>query len=100
MLSDEEHRIEGGAQARDMAPLSTWRETTDDRVLHALDLYGSLLIGQTNGMNDSLSLPALESALRLDAVPEDARREVASRLLMVHQRAVEVYKMRHRKNNG
>ena len=96
MLSEEEAKADAGIEPRDMSEVSAWRETTDDSILYALELYGSLLAGQTNGMSESLPLPSVEAAMRIEGVPVGQRRAMAGRLLAIHQRVVEVWKVRHR----
>ncbi len=96
-LEDEADRIEAGADARDLSVRSSWREECDLEIQDCLELYGSYLIGQTNGMNDALSLPALAAALDLARTPHRERPEIARRLLQIHARVSEIAEMRRRK---
>jgi len=90
---DEEGRQAMGAEPRDTSEVTAWRKSTDEVVLEALDLYGSRLIGQTNGFSDALSLPALVAALDLEGVEQKDRPEMADMILRIHTRAMEIWKV-------
>lgn len=72
----------------------------DIEIQDALEIYGSFLIGQTNGMNDALSLPAVAAALELTGTPLPERPEVARRLLLVHADCLAVMKIERGRAGG
>jgi len=96
-FQDEAKRIDAGADPRDLSERSQWRETTDVEIQEALEMYGTFLAGQTNGMNDALSLPAVAIALDLEEIPREDRSELTRRLFLIHTRALEIAEARHRK---
>ena len=79
-LSDEDQRIECGAEPRDMSERSTWRETTDGCIQDALRFYGMYLVGQTSGFSDALNLAAVVTAFDIEAIPPEDRPELARRM--------------------
>lgn len=97
IMRDEAGRIAAGADPRDTSSYSSWRETTDGSILEALDLYGSYLIGQANGMSDALSLQAIEVALRFAGIPRADRADLALRCIQIHSGVMEIARLRERK---
>jgi len=96
-FEDEEVRIDGGAEPRDLSERSTWRERTDPAVLQTLDLYGTYLTGQTDGLSEALSLPAVAAVLEIEDIDQAERPETTRRLLLIHARVMEIARMRRRK---
>ena len=95
-LSDEDHRIDAGAEPRDMSERSVWRDTTDGCVQDALRFYGENLVGQTCGFSDALSLAAVMAAFDIEGVPQEDRPELKRRMVLIHGAAMEEAKRRHR----
>ena len=89
MLADEAASVRDGLDPLDAEELyrvySKWRETADDVVLEALGLYGTYLVGQTSGMSDALSLPAVIAMCDLLEVPKGEREDMTQHMLLVHQ---------------
>lgn len=84
-MRDEETRISHGAPARPgVETYSAWREELPDRLLSAFDFYASYLAGQTNGMSDALSLPAVVAACEIDGVPMDDRPKLTRLCIVIH----------------
>lgn len=88
-MSDEAQRVRCGAPPRDGTEVwSEWRATADDVVLEAIDLYATYLIGQTSGMSDALSLPAVVAMCEVEAIPQEERPDLTQRLLLVNNAAM------------
>ena len=96
----EEQRMDAGQEPRDLSEYSAWRKTTDACILADIELYGSLLSGQTNGFSEALSIPAVRAAMDLAQVPEDDWFDVSQRLVQIHSRVVEDWKRKHKAANG
>jgi hypothetical protein len=69
---------------------SLWRETTDRCVLEALEMYSTFLSGQSSGMSDALSLPAVESLFKILRYPSAARPAMTWVLLRIHSGLMEI----------
>lgn len=53
-------------------------------------------MGQTNGLSDALSLPAVLAALEIEAIDPNERPELTRRLFRVHTRVSEIHATRQR----
>lgn len=83
-LQDERRRLDDGAPPRDLSEYSTWRDETDNEILEAMSIYGDYLMGQTNGMSDALSLPALVAAFDIEGVEADERSGLGRMIIGIH----------------
>ena len=95
--ADEETRLACGAEPRDLSEYSSWRDDTDLCVLEALDMYGTYLIGQTNGLSDALALSSVVAVFDIEGVASDERPELTRRLLLIHSYVTEIAHKRQRK---
>ncbi len=97
MLEDEQARTDAGAEPRDIASVyGKWREETDAYVIETLAFYGTYLTGQTNGMSDALSLPAVLAAFDIAGVPQEDRLDATEYLLLIHSRVMDEVRMREK----
>ncbi len=95
-LAFEHDRIACGEDSRDLSDYQEWRKTTDRCVQEALILYGTYLIGQTNGMSDALCLTSVCAMFEIEQIDPDSRPELTRRLLQIHWRVMEIHRMRDR----
>ena len=102
MLENEAAREQLGAPIRDMSHYSEWRDEAPDQVISTINLYASYLIGQTNGMSDALSLPAIRTAFEIEGIPREEWPELTQDLLLVHRETMTLTEKRQkmRKGNG
>ena len=95
MLAEEDKRIAHGAAPRPgIVQYSAWRERTDEVIQVVFAFYGTYLVGQTNGMSDALSLPALVAAMDLDSVAKELRPRLAQLCLTVHAELMAIHRTR------
>lgn len=88
---------EAGMPPRDIASYSAWRDTAPACVLDALNIYGTYLINQSNGMSDALDLTAVVAAMELEDMPKEDRPDMAILLLLIHARCREIVHKKTRK---
>jgi len=102
MLENEAAREQIGAPIRDISQYSDWRDDAPDQVVSTINLYASYLIGQTNGMSDALSLPAVCKAFEIEGIPKDEWPNLTQDLLLVHRETMTLTEKRQkmRKGNG
>lgn len=89
-MRDEDGRLDDGQQPRDLSEYGSWRKTADFCILEALDIYGSYLAGQSNGMSDSLDLGAIVAAFDIEDVPALDRPQLAQHMLLIHHHVREI----------
>lgn len=68
----------------DLTDYGGWRSEADPENLELIEMYGTLLVNQYQGMGDALSLPSVVAALDLCGVPQSRRRDTARRLVYLH----------------
>lgn len=84
-IQQEERRLlDMGAPPRDLSSVEAWRDGVDECVLQAMSFYSFYLSGQTSGMSDALSLPAVVAACDIERVPRRKRPTLTRMLLTIH----------------
>lgn len=96
VFEQEDVIVAGGGEPRDLSGYSAWRERASQALLEEIDFYGRYLVGQTNGLNDALSLTALSAAFDIEGIPPDERPERAEIQISIHGAVIEQVRRRER----
>lgn len=86
-----------GAQPRDLSSYTGWRDEIDASVLYALEFYVFYLVGQTNGMNDALSITAANAAFEIDNVQHSERHILFEQVRTIHHEFMKVQRRKRKR---